>query len=549
MSHTLAHRLLDHAVSHPAEPAFAVFPRGGHAAPLDTITWREWSDRSQDVGAALIASGLKPGDHVLIFADNVPLWPIVDLGVLLARGVSVGAYPTSAPEQIVAQLLDCSARIVFVDTRARQELLTQLGSRIPWPLTVVCDDDPATALPTARLEHRAALRDGIAHIALDDDALLIYTSGSTGVPKGARISHRYLSASAASIAETLQLTANDSGMAFLPFCHAAERVFGLYVRLHVRMCAVLVEAPDDVWNAARVFEPTLFAGLPRLYEKLGDAIAPATDVDSAREILASYLGTRCRLATSGGATLPPAVAQHLQRVGLTVLGAYGQTEHLCVAMNRPDAFRFDAVGRPMPGTEIRIADDGELLVRRGDLTFSGYFGKAQATREAFTDDGAWLRTGDLAAVDRDGMLRLTGRRKELIALSNGKKVAPLPVEADLTASPLIAGAMCHGEGRHFLTAVLAVDEQAVSALASMRGVHGHWPAVAHDPAVLAAVQAHVDTVNATRSRPEQVRAFAVTTDTWAVTTGELTPTLKIRRAVVSERYAALLAALYAGSAQ
>jgi len=565
---TLVHTFFERAAREPDRSAYRVLARG-QSALGETISWGHWARSARAVARSLIASGVGEGDRILVFADNTPLWPVVDLGALMARVVSVGAYPTSAAAQLAQQLQDCGARWVFVDSPARLALLLSVRDQLPWPVHLVSHDaaldvsaagvmrwedflaagDVATRAPDSgdatTGNVRAELQRRLHAITPDDDALLIYTSGSTGEPKGARIPHRYLRASAESIAGTLSLTSDDSGVAFLPFCHAAERVFGLYVRIHTGMSAVLVEAPEDVFTATRLFEPTVFGGLPRLFEKLALAASRATDHAGAQHAIAELLGRRVRLATSGGATLPEAVALQLHAAGLTVLGAYGQTEHLCVAMNRPTHFRFDAVGSPMPGTTVRIADDGELLVQRGALTFAGYFGKPEDTRDAFTDDGVWLRTGDLAVQDADGMLRLIGRRKELIALSNGKKVAPLPIEAELVSSPLIAHAMCYGEGRHFLTALLQLERDGVEAFAARHGIAAAWPALADHDDVRAALQAHVNDVNSRRSRPEQVRAFTTTTKSWTVDSGALTPTLKLRRQRLTQQYQQELDAMYA----
>ncbi len=568
MNGTLVQTFLDRAARDPERLAFRVLARG-HSALGPAISWGAWAHEAQAVARSLIAGGVMQGDRLLIFADNTPLWPIADLGALMAGVISVGAYPTSSAAQLLQQLHDCGARWVFVDSPARLSLVTSIRHGLPWPLHIVTQHDASEPVGADVLtwERFLALGDDAARasapenqgatsvrhelqrrlhaVVPDDDALLIYTSGSTGEPKGARIPHRYLLASAQSIASTLSLTSEDSGVAFLPFCHAAERVFGLYVRVYTGMSAVLVEAPEEVFTATRLVAPTVFGGLPRLFEKLALAVAQANDGVSARAAIAATLGTNVRIATSGGATLPEAVAQRLHAAGLTVLGAYGQTEHLCVAMNRPDAFRFDAVGAPMPGTMVRIADDGELLVQRGALTFAGYFGKPAATRDAFTSDGAWLRTGDLAAQDPDGMLRLIGRRKEIIALSNGKKVAPLPIEAELVSSPLIARALCHGEGRHFLTALLQLEREGVELFAAACGITATWPALAGHVTVRDALQAHVDDVNSRRSRPEQVRTFAVSVVPWTVDGGELTPTLKLRRQRLTQQYQPEFDAMYA----
>jgi long-chain acyl-CoA synthetase len=263
-----------------------------------------------------------------------------------------------------------------------------------------------------------------------------------------------------------------------------------------------------------------------------------------RTRLASLLGSRVRLATSGGAALPAEVADYLDAAGLSVLGAYGQTEHLCVAFHRPECYDVSTAGPPMPGTEVRIAHDGELLVRRNALTFDGYHRRPEETRDAFTTDGAWLRTGDLAQLTTEGRLRITGRKKELIVLSNGKKVAPLPIEAMLAQDPWVEHAMLHGEGERFVTALLVPSRPMVNAWRRDHAADLALDDALRHPAVHARLQEAVDRVNARLSRPEQVRRWVLLEHELTTTGGELTPTHKIRRSAVLERYRDRLDSLY-----
>jgi long-chain acyl-CoA synthetase len=566
-----------------------------------TLTWREWREASRRVAAALVAAGVRPGDAVAVLAGNRMLWPVADLGVLMAGAVSVGVYPTSAAAQVAQLLADCGAVAAVADTAAQLAKLDAARDALPRLRTVVCEDAAAVrgrrdavawddwlavgAAALRSLPNETEVERRAAAAAPDDVALLIYTSGSTGEPKGARIPHRYLLASAESVRETLGLTDADSALSFLPYCHAGERVFGLYTRILCGMRTGHVEEQGRLADAARAFEPTLFGGLPRWFEKLYEGLvlhagalhgaarerwdvairlgrersalrrrraALPAGLESAwrdaaqpcRTELARMLGGRVRLATSGGAALPVEVADYLDAAGLTVLGAYGQTEHLCVAFQRPDRHDADTVGPPMPGTEVRIAGDGELLVRRSALTFDGYHGRPAETREAFTPDGAWLRTGDLAELTAHGRLRITGRKKEVIALSNGKKVAPLPIEAALTQDPWIAHAMLYGEGERFVSALLVPSRAMVEGWLRERGLAlPYADALAHDE-VRARLQRAVDRVNAGLSPPEQVRRWVALEHELAQERGELTPTLKIRRAAVAERYRDRLTPLY-----
>jgi long-chain acyl-CoA synthetase len=576
---TVLRRFLMRAERTPELVALRALAAGG--ATLDeAITWRAWAERATRVAAALVDEGVQLGDRVAILAGNTPLWPIADVGALLAGAVVVGAFPTSTAAQTAALLADCGARVVIVDGAA--QLAKVLAGGAQGAARVVCADAEASAsCGDARVVSwnawagrgpRNGARDDVAHeiarraarVRPDDIAGLIYTSGSTGEPKGACVSHAYLLASAESIADALGLEAGDSSLSLLPYAHAAERVFGHYTRIVVGMEAGLVPDAARVWAASRAFRPTVFGGLPRYYEKARDAVEAArgasagaeraawdellalgatrsrlrragervpADVEAAwaalrpraAAVLGGLFGDRMRLATSGGAPLADATVAALDAVGLTVLGAYGQTEHLCVAFHRPDDYSFDSVGRPMRGTELRVTDDGELLVRRSALTFSGYWGRPAATREAFTDDGAWLRTGDLARVDDRGRLVITGRKKELIALSTGKKVAPLPIEARLAEHPSVAHAVVFGEGRKHAAALLFVRDA--------RPVDG-------------ALDAHVAAVNATLAPHEQVRRWSAVRGELTEAAGELTATLKVRRAAVAARYAHDVEALF-----
>lgn len=594
-------------------PALRSLAAGGAGADA-VVSWAEWAELARSFAGALMAAHVPRGASVAILAGNRVEWPVADLGSVLGGYVGVGIYPTSAVAQVAHILRDAAAAVVVVDTTEQlakaEASLSALPADATRPLIVAPDQvvaqragagGPAGAGDGPRswsewlASGRAALAAGagrelarrLERAAPEDVAILIYTSGSTGEPKGARIAHRCLLASAASVRDTLGLDETDTALSFLPYCHAAERIFGLYTRILCGMECALVPDHTRVWEAARAYGPTLFGGLPRFYEKVYEALEAerlgagaderaawdgalelgrrrsravrsrrrgewSADVESQwrdtvgpfRSRLAAHFGGRIRLATSGGATLPEGVAEYLDALGLTVLGAYGLTEHLCAAFNRPGRYSFDSAGPPMPGTAVRIADDGEILLRRCDLTFAGYRGRPEATREAFTPDGAWLRTGDLGVVDDRGFLRITGRKKELIALSTGKKVAPVPIEARLTAHPWIAHAVLFGESRKFVTALLTLRRSVVEAWAREAGLADPWSALVDSAAVRAQVQSAVDAVNGDLSRTERIRKFVVLDRELSIEEDELTPTLKVRRGLVTARFRARLDALY-----
>ncbi len=545
MKPTVPARFLDRVATHPDRVAM-------RSESADPVTWRDWSDSALQFAAALRLSKASNAQNIAILAANTVVWPIADLGTLLVGKTSVGIYPTSAPVQIERMLADSEAGAIVVDNDAQLETILAMKERLPSLAVIIATFDNresaaigwsdwlaigAAALGVDR-KLGAEIESIARSISRDDPAIIIYTSGSTGEPKGAVLSHGCIEASAASIQEALGLRETDTTLSFLPYSHAAERITGMYTRILCGIETFLVEDPSRIWEAAASFRPTVFGGMPRYYEKLL-ALSTAKN-QSANEIL----GGNVRLATSGGATLSTAVVEGLVDRGITVLGAYGLTEHLCVAFNRPDNPTFDSSGPPMPGTDIRIAGDGEVLVRRNELTFSGYNNQPQATRAAFTEDGAWLHTGDLGSVDSRGMLRITGRKKDLLALSNGKMVAPLPIEAMLATHPLIAHAVLHAEGRQFVSALIALRAEALEEWAESEGLSGSGDELAAHPKVVGEIQKAVDRVNATLSRAESIRRFVTIGRELSVAASELTPTHKVRRNAVLEKYSAQLDALY-----
>jgi long-chain acyl-CoA synthetase len=589
---TVVHALLANAEAVGDREALRCYDAS--ATVTECMPWRALAEAAVQVGAALVGQGSRIGDTVAVLAGNGVTWPVADLGILMSGGVSVGIHPTSTPEQVAQVLRDSGAHTVIVDGALHLEAVRWARSSTPALRQVIvagaATGGPGESTWTDWLASGgAAESESVARrievLQPESDAVLIYTSGSTGTPRGARLSHGCLVASARSIGETLGLRSDDTGISFLPFSHAAERIFGHYTRIVHGMAAGVCADPRRVWDVARAYRPTVFGAVPRFFEKASAQLHAMKEAagaeeqsrweaairlgtersrlrragasvpgglesawrsasESLQEHARAVFGGAVRLATSGGATLPTSAAEHLDALGVTVLGAYGLTEHLCAAFNRPDCYDFESAGPPMPGTTIRIDTDGEILLARGPLTFSGYFGCDAETRDVFTHDGEWLRTGDLGAITARGCLTVTGRRKELIALSTGKKVAPGPIEARLTSDPLLGHAMLAGEGRPFVTALLWPRGDAVAEWAAAQDLGNGNGSLGEHPAVRARIQAVIDRVNAGLSPWERIARFRLLPDELTVEGGDLTPSHKLRRAALHERHTELLHDLY-----
>src|SRR5829696_8448962 len=391
--------------------------------------------------------------------SNVPEWPIGDIGTIMAGGVGVGLYPTSSAAQIAYIINHSDAEFVLVDSREQLQKLLSIRNQLSKVRHVIALD----ALSSDVISYRDFIERGRAERARlpsllqeradgakpDDVAIMVYTSGTTGPPKAACLSHRYIINSVESLRQTIPIYDTDVSFSYLPFCHVAERISGLYNRLYAGAPAYFVDDLARLGEYMLDVKPTVFASLPRFFEKIHARIV----ADGSTRVK-DYFGGRIRLLTSGGAPLPLEVAEFFAAAGLPILQAYGLTENVCVAFNRPDNYKFGTVGPPMPGCEVRIEADGEILVR-SEMMFSGYYKAPEETAKVFA--GGWLLTGDLGEFDEDGFLKITGRKKELIVTSTGKKVAPALLENMIKEHHLISQAMVYGEGRSFLIALITLN--------------------------------------------------------------------------------------------
>ncbi len=561
------------------------------------ISWDRFSQEAHEFAYALIAMGLEKGTSVCILMNNVPEWPISDLGTIIAGGVSVGLYPTSSAEQSRYIINHSDAEFVLVDTQLQLDKILRVRKDLPKVKAIIALDETTAHSHPGVMSYKDFLKFGREHherahpilqeraenAQPEDIAIMVYTSGTTGLPKGACLSHRYVIKSVESLLETIPIYDSDTSFSYLPYCHVAERISGLYNRLYAGAPAYFVDDLTKLWDYMVEVKPTVFGSLPRFYEKLHARImadvekAPPEEREQFHWVLSlgrtlsrlrqakesipaelraeyeqkagpvlskvkGYFGGRIRITTSGGAPLPLEIQEFFDALGVPILQAYGLTENVCVAFNRPDNYKFGTVGLPMPGCEVKIADDGEILVR-SEMMFSGYYKEPDKTAEVFRD--GWLLTGDLGELDEDGFLKITGRKKELIITSTGKNVAPVLIENLLKEHHLISQAMAYGDGKSYLVALITLNQRETEEYARARGIgFKDFAELTRHPEIVSLVRKIVDEVNARVSSTEAIKKFVILDHDLSIEADEITPTMKIKRNVVTERYHEILEQLY-----
>jgi long-chain acyl-CoA synthetase len=560
------------------------------------ISWDRFDQEAHDFATALLSLGLKKGGSVAILMGNVPQWPIADIGTIAAGGVGVGLYPTSSAEQCQYIINHSDAEIVLVDTRAQLEKILSIHRALPRVKTIVVLDDSAASKSDRVISYQELIRRGredrerLAGLLgeraetadAEDIAIMVYTSGTTGPPKGACLSHRYIINSVESLRRTIPIFDTDISFSYLPYCHVAERISGLYNRLYAGASAYFVDDLTRLGQYMLEVKPTVFASLPRFFEKIHTRIVADLEAASEKERemfnsalevgrrisrlrqsggevpkalrseyddeaapilkkVKDYFGGGIRLATSGGAPLPLEVAQFFDAAGLPILQAYGLTENICVAFNRPDNHKFGTVGPPMPGCELKIAEDGEIMVR-SEMMFSGYYKAPEQTAEMFRD--GWLLTGDIGKLDADGFLKITGRKKELIVTSTGKKISPALIENMLKEHHLISHALVSGEGKSYLVALITLNRVEAAEFARSREIAAGPDDLARSESMRKLVSEMIDEVNARVSTTEAIRKFVLLDHDFEIEKDEVTPTGKLKREVVTQHHRDLIASLY-----
>jgi long-chain acyl-CoA synthetase len=534
--------------------------------------WETFEEQVHDFACALLAKNLARGASVAILAGNVPEWTVVDVATIAAGGVGVGIYPTSSTEQCAFIINHSDAEFLFVDTYAQFEKATDTNETFPKLKEIICLEKTAETsvelveketgfgvdvkyIPLTYYEdflrfgrqNRAAFLPRVEEIGAsakpEDTAILVYTSGTTGNPKGARLSHQYILNSVESLRQTIPICDTDVSFSYLPGCHVAERISGIYNRLYNGAVAYFVDDLTKLYAYMLEVKPTVFASLPRFFEKIYAKVVSENGKDADAQKLKDAFGGNVRLLTSGGAPLPNEIAQFFADRNLPILQAYGLTENICVAFNRADDFKFGTVGKPMPMCEVRTADDSEILVK-SPMMFSGYYKEPEKTAEMFDADG-WLKTGDLGSVDEDGFLKIVGRKKEIIVLSTGKNVAPALLENFLKENHLISQAFIHGDGKSYLVALVTLNQAEAEAFARASGVEFESRVdLTRSEQIYQSVKATVERANSRVSSSEQIKRFVILERDFQPELDEVTPTLKLKRNVVAQNFADRLEKLY-----
>jgi long-chain acyl-CoA synthetase len=562
------------------------------------ITYAELGTRVKHFCLGLMELGVEKGDRVALLSESRPEWAISDLAILAAGAAGVPMFYTLTPAQIRYIVEDSGSRFICVSTKKQLQKVEVFRAKVPSLEQVILFDSVETDAEDGLITFEQVCDIGkkvengdqiylesSESIAPNDMATIIYTSGTTGDPKGVMLSHNNFMSNAQSCVDLLAVTADDIFLSFLPLSHVFERMAGQYVPLTAGATVAYAESPFTVSNNMQEVRPTLMASVPRLYEMMHERILRSVREGSptkqkifhwgvgvgekvsqaiqqkkrpspllklkarlADKLVFSKLqaatGGRLRFFVSGGAALPKSLAEFFHAAGLLILEGYGLTETSpVISVNRPDQWKFGTVGTPIPGIEVKIAEDGEILTR-GAHIMQGYFNKPEDTAEAIDSDG-WFYTGDIGEFDSEGFLKITDRKKNIIVLSNGKNIAPQPIESRLVQSPYISQVMLLGDGQKTIAALVVPNFDALKAYGAEKNLETKdIAALVSTKEVHQLIRGEINKLLTDFADFERVKMFALLDQEFTQARDELTPTLKLKRRVIREHYQAEIAELY-----
>lgn len=584
-----------------------LFLRISSASNPRAILWQDefgnWQPISSDqiyqrvrqLGRTFLDWGTKKGDRIALIGENRWEWAVTDFATLAIGAVDVPIYPTLTGEQIAELLRDAGCRIAVVSTRQQFDKLNAVRTQTPLERILMMDSatTPEGAIAFSAVidgaddlrAERDPVFDGLCRSAGPKDlATLIYTSGTTGEPKGVMLTHGNIAANQNYAAGEFDFHSTDACISFLPLSHITARALD-YVMYGSGAQVAYCSQFDKLPQAMREIRPTVFVGVPRVYEKIRQAVEQKSSVSPVKKKMLAWalrvgagkrgmvyagkrpssvpwklankvvyakvreaFGGRVRYFVSGGAPLGMDTAKWFADAGIPVWEGYGLTETSpVIALNTPNHQRMGAVGKPLANIELKFAEDGELLVR-GPAVFPGYWHKPQANAECFDHEG-WFYTGDIAHLDPDNFLYITDRKKELLKTSGGKLVAPQPIENKLKNNVLVAQAALVGDRHKFISALISPNFVALEELAQRQGINvGTRAELVVDSRVVAIYSDIVRTVNGSLANFETIKRFRLVAEEWTQESGELTPSMKLKRRVLTAKYEAEIAALYADEA-
>ena len=601
MSHptTLTRSFLATVAAHAERPALSHKRDGAWHAR----TYAEYGRDARRLACALLELGTAFGDRVALMSENRPEWVIADQGILMTGAATVPIYPTLTGPQSAYILNDCGAKIVLLSSEAQLAKLLEQRAHLHHVTHMIVMNDVEQRADHVNVykltdllglgaqcegKHGAELDARVEAATAETLATIVYTSGTTGEPKGAMLTHGNVMSNVGGVTPIFRMTAADSALSFLPLSHVLERVanFALVsVGAHVFFAESVEQVPANLMEV----RPTVLASVPRLYEKIKARVLDKISQDPAfrqaifkwamdvgNEFLDARMsgapvhlglalkqqaadglvfakirertGGRLRLCISGGAPLPADVGRFFGVLGMEIIEGYGLTETSpVIAINRLGDVRFGSVGHPIPDVEVKLAEDGELLAR-GPNVMRGYWNQPEATAQAIDADG-WFHTGDIAEIDADGRIRIVDRKKEIIVMSNGKNVAPQPIENALKGSNLVEMVMCVGDRRNFITALIVPNFEALKAFAAEHKLDGlPIEEQLRHPQVQALYKREVDAACQPFARYEQVKKFTLLPRAFDPALNELTPTLKVKRRVICEHWEKEIEAMYEAEA-
>ncbi len=571
------------------KPALAHKPKGG---TYQDISYTEFGESVEAFSKGLRALGVQKGDRVAILSENRPEWAISDLGILKAGTINVPMFSTLTATQVGYILKDSGAKIICVSTKDQLEKAITIRDEVPSLEQIIVYDSieskpPEGVLEFGRICHRGKEADAPEEIDVDKDdlATIIYTSGTTGNPKGVMLTHANFLSNFKACKSLIDVDETDVLLSFLPLSHVFERLGGHYVPLFSGAKIAYAESTFTVAQNMQEVSPTVMLSVPRLYETMHDRVLRAVQAGSSlkqkifhwgvsvgsavsskiqqgekpsallqlKQNIADKLvfaklkaatGGQLRFFVSGGAALPQSIAEFFHAAGILILEGYGLTETSpVISMNHPKKWKFGTVGAPIPGIEVRIAEDGEILTR-GPHVMKGYFNNDDATTEVIDDEG-WFHTGDIGIIDDNGFIKITDRKKNIIVLSNGKNVAPQPLESQLVQSPFIDQIMLVGNERKNVAALIVPNFDALKSWASENDVDASdIPEMLKTREVQQLIQNEIRERLTDFADFEQVRRFALLEKEFSQEADEMTPTLKLKRNVIIEKYGHVIDGMY-----